>query len=180
MFKVICISGKAQNGKSEVAKWFKYLYEGDGYKVAIVPMARDLKQYLTDYYGFLGVKSELWRNQLQSFGQRVREQVDEDFFATRTFDSICALAENGFQIFIVDDMRYVNELEMIKNFGENVEFIRVNRINFESTLTDIQKLHPSETQLDDYDKWDYTISCESGIDKIQIAVQNIYKVMDNE
>jgi len=180
VFKVICISGKAQNGKSETANWFKYLYEGDGKKVAIVPFARDLKQYLSDYYGFLGVKSELWRSRLQEFGQNVRENVDEDFFATRTFDSICALAENGFEIFICDDMRYVNELEMMKNFGENVEFVRVNRSDFESILTPEQKNHQSEVDLDDYNKWDYYINCESGIENIRCAVKNIYERMNNE
>lgn len=145
--KIITMSGKAEAGKSYTANIIKNYYEDHGISVAIINFAWVLKHLAHDFYDWDGTKSEVGRSILQNLGNAIREK-DKNFFVNSTINIIKALSWD-FDVFIIDDTRYLNEINTIKEQFEctTVKVIRDGHIN---SLTDAQKKHSSETELDDY------------------------------
>lgn len=68
---------------------------------------------------------------------------------------------------VVSDVRFINEIEMIKNLGGKV--IRVDRQNPEQ-IVGFEK-HSSEIELENYNDWDYIIDNNK-------TFQDLYKQID--
>lgn len=153
MKKVILISAKAQNGKTEFANLLKEQLELQGQRVVIMSFAKYIKGYLKDYFGWDGfTKDDSVRTKLQFLGtEKIRQQMNmPNFHVNRVCEDIKVL-EDDFDYFIIDDVRFFNEVYYPKAmFGDSVFDIRINRLNFKSSLSDEQLLHPSETGLDNF------------------------------
>ena len=78
--KVIAISGKAEHGKTYTCNLLKELYEKQGKKVEIVPLALTLKQQATEL-GWNGVKDIKGRTFLQDLGKVLKAYHGGDCFA---------------------------------------------------------------------------------------------------
>jgi phosphomevalonate kinase len=160
MKKIILISGKAGNGKDSVAKIIRDELVAKNQKVIITHYAKHMKDMLTEFYNWDGVKDEWARHKLQWMGtEKIRIAMNKpNFHVYRTCENIDIVQED-FDYFMVADCRFPNEIEYVKKyFGEeNVVSIRVTRLNYESTLTPEAQLHPSETALDDWKDWDYNV-----------------------
>lgn len=157
MKNVILLAGKAQNGKTSSAKLMSEYLESKGYKCATTAFARHLKSIMKDFYGWDGVKTEESRTQMQKLGtEKIREGMNmPNFHAIRTCEDI-KIIEDDFDFVFVDDLRFPNEISIPKEyFGDKVITVRVIRTDFDNGLTKEQQSHKSETQLDDYDEWDY-------------------------
>lgn len=100
------------------------------------------------------------RRFMQRFGTALRREFSEYFWA----DSVLRYRELGDMI--IPDLRYKTELEAIKNKDPENIIIRVNRPGVQ--LMD----HPSETELDDYEGWDYVIENDGTLEDL------LYKVKD--
>jgi hypothetical protein len=74
---------------------------------------------------------------------------------------------------LIPDCRFPNEITAMKNKFDTFA-LRVNRIDFESDLTDEQKQHISETALDNYD-FDYVINTVSDLDRLRDSLKFMYK-----
>jgi hypothetical protein len=153
MKKVILISAKAQNGKTEFAKLLKEQLELKGERVVIMSFAKYIKGYMKDYFGWDGfTKDDSVRSKLQILGtEKIRQQMNmPNFHVNRVCEDIKVL-EDDFDYFIIDDVRFFNEVHYPKAmFGDDVFDIRISRLNFKSSLTDEQLLHPSENDLDNF------------------------------
>lgn len=157
MKRVILLAGKAQNGKTSSADIMCEYLTSKGYKCAKTAFARHLKSIMKDFYGWNGVKTEESRTQMQKLGtEKIREEMNmPNFHAIRTCEDIAIIGDD-FDFIFVDDLRFPNEIEIPKEyFGDKVIVIKVVRTDFDNGLTEEQKSHKSETQLDNYDKWDY-------------------------
>ena len=94
-------------------------------------------------------------------GDKLRA-IDENFLTNRMLEDF-KVYESNFDYVIVSDVRLVHELEYIKNNSKyDVKTMRVNANNSSKYLTLEQKSHHTETELDNYDKFDYII--ENGFD----------------
>ena len=153
---IYLISGKARHGKDTIADII--LNNTNGAKI---PLAKTIKQYAKDYFGWDGKEETKPREFLQRIGTEViREDLnDPDFHVRRTCEDIRVLSK-FFDVFIVPDCRYPNEIEgFIDCFGEdNVTSIRVTRPNFNNGMTEEQNNHKSEISLDNYKNFNYSIS----------------------
>jgi len=157
MKKIILISGKSNNGKSEFTKLIKNKLESQGKKVVVMAFAKYIKMYLKDYFGWDGVtKTEEVRSHLQRLGtDKIRNQMNMSNFHVERVCTDIKVLEDDFDYFILDDVRFHNEIYYTKAmFGNDVITIRVNRINFESPLTLEQQNHSSEVALDNF-RFDY-------------------------
>lgn len=166
------ISGKGRHGKDSTADILMKKLEGKSTKVAI---ARDLKLICSEYLGWDGIKSEDGREMLQQIGtDKIRKEMKWDaFHVHRTYETI-KIIEDYFDYIFVCDVRFKNEIHYLSAmFPEKVVSIKVNRLNFKSPLTLEQQQHESETNLDDFDKFDYYISSHSGLDNLEQAIDNI-------
>ena len=159
MANVVVISGKAGHGKDSLANMLKQKYESQGKRVLITHFADYLKFICREYFGWNGVKDEKGRSLLQYVGTdliRIKHKMP-DFWASTTFRLIEAL-ESEFDVFIIPDTRFKNEIEIFKNSRHSAVAIRVIRGGYRSTLTEEQQNHISETALDDYDFDEYVFA----------------------
>lgn len=155
--KVILISGKAQNGKDTSAGLLAKELVCRGHRSMIVHFADLLKYICKQYFNWDGKKDNKGRFLLQYIGTDVIRKSNPDFFVNH----ISVLLPYLFRVCLVDhiiipDCRFPNEIDVLKQAGFEVIHIRVVRPNFNTSLTDEQQQHPSETALDDVQP-DYTI-----------------------
>lgn len=176
MIKVYALSGKARHGKSTVANAAEKMLQtrhGHG-RVHRLPFAKALKDDIRD----MGFAEEyirdkpLWMRELmQKYGQ-ARRAVDEFHWLNKVTSRIQALAGGLFghnEYVLVDDVRFLNEVSGLRSLAAHspddiqVTVIRVNRIEYsDDTPQDV-----SETQLDDFQDWNWVFNAQSnGVQKL--------------
>jgi hypothetical protein len=173
--KVILISGKARNGKSETAKLLKSKLESQRYSVLISAYG-DLVKFINEkYLGCDNQKNEVNRSNWQHIGDKVREQYP-NYFIDFVIDMV-SIFIGKWDYVIVPDCRFPNEVDAWRNIdGIDYITVRINRFNFESTLTEEQKNHPSETSLDNWN-FDYYINADNNIESLEKEVRLFYKLL---
>ena len=161
--KILCIAGQAEHGKDTFANIFKQQLENINKKVFIIHNADYLKFIATKYFNWDGKKDEKGRRLLQQLGtEKIRSKNPN--FHVESVRRIIELFENDFDYFLIPDVRFPNEISMLKDSFDTMS-VKINRINFENSLTIEQRLHLSETSLNNYD-FDYILEMESGIDNV--------------
>lgn len=146
--KIFAVSGKAQHGKDTFANILYEELTNKGYRVLLTHYADLLKFICKSLFNWNGQKDEKGRHILQYVGTDVVRKERPDYWVEFIVDMIDLFGENWDYV-IIPDTRFPNEVDVLKENFNNVQHIRVVRPNFESTLTDEQKKHPSETSLDD-------------------------------
>lgn len=158
--KVILISGKAQAGKDTAANEFKRLYERDGLRVCIFHYADLLKFYASQYFGWDGMKDEYGRTLLQHIGSDIVRAERPSYWVNHAVNFINVFNKE-FDVMIIPDVRFKNEIEHLVFHAKRAQhycpgpdhqfyYIRVTRPGYNNGLTEQQKRHVSETELDGY------------------------------
>ena len=75
---------------------------------------------------------------------------------------------------IVPDIRLPREIDSVREKFDNVFVIKVNRINFESSLNANEKAHVTEVAMDNYDDIDYIVTN----DTLEELEKDIYKIYE--
>lgn len=172
--KAIVISAKAQHGKDTTAEIFKKIAEDDGKKVLITHYADYLKYICKEWFEWDGVKDDKGRSILQKVGTDLARSNHPNIWVNVIVESLKAFGEE-YDYILIPDCRFPNEIEVMKNNFDTLS-LRVERVDFESKLTDEQKNHISETALDDYD-FDYKISVLSGLEYLEAEVRILYETI---
>ena len=161
--KVIAISGKAESGKDTIAKEIKYLLEEQNYKVMIIHFADVLKFVCRQYFDWDGQKDDYGRSLLQQVGTEMREKNNPNMWVNITKELIRGIGAE-FDWVLVPDTRFKEEINMLNEYFDCTS-IRVLRQDINSYgmasdhinhLTNEQRAHKSECDLDDY-KFDHFI-----------------------
>jgi hypothetical protein len=146
---IIGIHGKARSGKTTAANYliehhgFMRLSFGDALKEAAnlifnIPMA----ELYSDK------KSEFTRDVLQKLGTDCCRALDPDVWVKAMGRKLHDLAKYKPESkIVVDDIRFPNEFELLKEYWFKATVIKVKR-NIDELSTDTQKAHLSETALD--------------------------------
>lgn len=169
--KIIGISGKMHSGKSWVSDRLQSRVPGLRRLSFAAPLKRDIIEM-----GFpqedVTNKPPYMRRFMQEYGQ-ARRAVDPDYWVTRLqHDIITSLREEQLptlfgedeRLFVIDDMRFENEADMLRNLtqrGVRVFLLRLKRKNYDRSNIDGAD-DISETALDDYPEFDLTASIPSG------------------
>lgn len=156
---VIGISGKQQAGKTETVKHLYRCFKGEGKSVTRVTFARLIKQIAMNVFGAT-------KEQVMGTDAQKNEPLDNNFTAReimkqvglffRTLDPLCFVrayklnvAQQFHKDFILtDDVRYPEEVKAIQELGGVV--IRLTR-------NPNADQHETETALDDYEGFDFTL-----------------------
>ena len=146
MTRFICIGGEAMSGKDTTAVILKHVLEDRGYKVLITHYADLLKFICRNYFGWNGEKDEYGRSLLQRIGTDCVRKKNPDFWVDFILEVI-GFFEGEWDYVILPDARFQNELFKIEEAGYKMFYIRVRRLDFDNTLTEEQRRHPSETSL---------------------------------
>jgi len=173
--KIIGFSAKARHGKDSSCLILKRKLEEQGNKVLIVANANYVKYLVATYFGGTYQRTPENRTLWQKFGTELVRNRQPDFWVDTLIDFAKVFGED-YDYFLLSDCRFRNEYTrwMIKGF--DVTSVRVKRLGFENDLTPEQRLHASETSLDNYN-FDYYIKAENGLDKLEIEIDKFIEWM---
>lgn len=166
---IVGVSGKAQAGKDTVGNILVAKY---GF--TRVASADALKRIARNIFGWDAVKDDKGRRFLQDLAMAVRG-YNQDYWINLTLQDIKRhTALNGKEApnFVVTDVRFLNEVEYLKNNGALL--IRVNRPGIK--LLD----HVSETELDNYEGFNFVIENSKTISELEQDIDFIYSRLRNE
>lgn len=193
-FVVIAISGKAQSGKTSSKESLKKLFEEKypDYKVIVKPFAEKLKEIATNVFGWDGDKNLCYketfthnaydfdtltqeliqdegRQLLINIGKKMRE-IRGTVWADYVSKQIIADIKNEVahkKVYIIDDLRFKNELVSLSRFGAKLVTVRINRKE-ELNIDDI-----SEKDLDDYSDWTYYINNNFSLESLDAMLSPV-------
>lgn len=153
--RIFLVAGRSGSGKTDVAKYIKeyYIYKMEesvitGYSKYITPFCMEL----TDWDG-MGVKP---RRDMQIIAAELRK-MDPKFFTRRMIQDM-EYYESKVQNVIVSDCRMPEELDSIYDSFDEVYSIYVINQFGKSNLTLEEQADITETILENYDGFDYTIA----------------------
>ena len=176
--KIICISGKAQHGKSTCAEAMREELEKTTALRVLVTNYGDLLKYIAKaYFNWNGIKDDFGRTLLQETGSKLRK-YRKTFFVDFMIDILSAF-HDSFDVVIIADCRFENEIDSLKREGFDVTSVRIDRGHYTGGLTKKQMRHESETSLDSY-SFDYVIkndfkSSNMYIDECKKLIHEILK-----
>jgi len=172
--KIYLISGKAQHGKDTFSSFLKNIYEKNGKKVIITQLGKYIKYYAREMTGWNLTDEDKPRELLQNLGTNIiREKLKKDsLFIDRMIDDI-EIFSCFYDAIIISDVRLKKEIYNIKKVFPDSISVKVFRSNFESTLTDEQKRHITEIDLDDFNEYDYVIE-NTTLEELEKKAENLY------
>lgn len=157
--KVFLLHGKAQSGKNYCADIMKALCETKGEKVLTIAFADWVKDCLRRYYGVEDYKSEWGRSNITHFATDTCRKNDPDIWARVVATTVKAM-ESEWDIVLIPDWRFENEAEVMERYFPNkVVKVLITRpdVNNVDKMTEKQREHQSETELDNYHFFDYFV-----------------------
>ena len=180
--KVILISGKAQHGKDTFADFFRMVAERYSKKCLTIRYGDMLKFVAKQYYDWNGEKDLAGRTLLQTLGTDIVRKNNENAWVNCVMEIVVGL-KTEFDYVLIPDTRFENEIENWKDINVPSISVRINRYDsnldlFDNKLSTEQKEHPSETALDNYDKFDYIIKNITETD-LQSEAQRIYRELED-
>lgn len=145
---IIFISGKAQSGKTTTAYLLKKNIEMMGDYAVVINYADLLKHICSTYFEWDGKKDKEGRRLLQEVGTDIVRNNDPDFWVdfVRRFVDVFSGTWN---YIIIADCRFKNEISWRNDIDAYCVHMRVLRPGYDNGLTEEQKNHISETDLDD-------------------------------
>ena len=170
--RLFLVAGKAGSGKNEVAIFIKEILKN----TVITSFSKYIKLYTLELTDWDGRDISKPRAELQHMGDRLRA-IDKDFLTKRLLEDIEVYKREGISNVVISDVRLVNEINYFKNKSDlEVITIRVNCDNSKRCLTNQEKCHITETELDNYNEYDYIIENEFN-EELEIQINNILEGM---
>lgn len=176
--RLYVIAGKARHGKDTVALAIKEAYAGK--KIINLGYGSYIKNYAMNISDWDGNEDTKPRDLLQQLGTDViRNKIDKDFFVKRICDDV-KVYSYYFDVIIISDARFPNEVLTPKKLFDNVVTVRVIRPNFETNLSSKEQRHATETALDEFNDYDFEIVNDGTIDELNEKVFDMVKKVEHE
>ena len=179
MIGTIIISGKAGSGKDTVAQFMKEELEKNGKKVLVIHYGDAVKWVLKSFFNWDGKKDIVGRTLLQHVGTDIVRAKYPNFWTDIVVELISAFESyNDFDVALVPDARFPNEIDIALQILDNCIAVRVERHNEDGSewinpdLTENQRTHSSETSLDCY-AFDYIIHNDEGLEVLRESAKTI-------
>lgn len=172
--KIYLMCGKAKHGKDTFSAFLKEEYEKNGQKVIVTQLSKYIKYYAREMTGWNLSEEDKPRELLQQLGTEViREYLKkDDLFIKRMIDDI-EVFSCFYDAIIISDVRLKKEIIDLKEVFPKLISIHINRPNFDNGLTEEQKKHKTEIDLDDYT--DFNVNVENTtLEKLQDTARIIY------
>lgn len=165
---IFVLSGKAKSGKNLIADKIENYYKNK--RCIQISYAFYLKNYVKNIYGWSGSEEDKPRELLQKIGiDLIKNKIDSNLLIRRVCEDI-KVYSYFYDIIIITDARLKDEIEIPKRLFNNVVTIRIDSIYYDKKMTIEQMNHITETNLDNYDKFDYVIN---DFDKLEEILSKI-------
>ena len=165
---IFVLSGKAKSGKNLIADKIENYYKNK--RCIQISYAFYLKNYVKNIYDWNGSEEDKPRELLQKIGiDLIKNKIDSNLLIRRVCEDI-KVYSYFYDIIIITDARLKDEIEIPQRLFNNVVTIRIDRIYYDKKMTIEQMNHITETNLDNYDKFDYIIN---DFDKLEEILSKI-------
>ena len=179
--RIYLLHAHAQSGKDTCAAMMKEEYEKRGKRVIIIAFADYVRMCLDKYYGVKEYKTSEGRTIIQHFATDLVRKNDPTFWG-RTVGDLLRAIEDDFDYAIIPDWRFKDEYtSLASRFAPHIIVqVGIYRPNNEATdnMTEAQRKHQSETELDNYENFDYNISNE--FNKLDKTRKQIIMMINHE
>ncbi len=156
--KIFVIGGKAKTGKNTFGEYLKEELKDYGYKPCVMRITAPLYEYAKKYFAWDGNESTKPREFLQKMGiEVIKEKLGKKDFLIKRLEEDIEILSEYFDAFIITDARLISEFEELKKKYDDVISIKLERHNYDDLLTDEEREHVTEKELDEYDDFDYII-----------------------
>ena len=174
--KLYVIGGKAKNGKNTFAKFIRGELKNYGYQPCVMHLTEPLYSYARNYFEWNEHINEKPREFLQKMGiEIIKEKLGkETFLLDRAIEDIEILS-SFFDTFIIADARLQMEFEYLKDKFDDVVTIKLEREQFDDGLSETEKQHITETDLEKYNNFDYKVK-NSSIYDLKKAAKEIVAI----
>ena len=170
--KIYVLSGKAGSGKTLLSTMIEDIYFKKGKKSISLAYASYLKEYAKNVLGWDGNEDTKPREFLQQVGvELIKTHIDEHMLVNRVVEDV-KVYSYFYDVIIITDARFEDEINYIKDNFENVSVIRVEGKR-ERGLTKDQKEHKTETGLDNFSKYDYVIENDGTVYDLRKKIEKI-------
>ena len=160
--KIFIISGKARSGKNEISKIIEKSYSNK--KCITISFGYYIKDYAKRISDWDGSEETKPRELLQHLGiELVRNKIDKRLFIDRILQDI-EIFSYFYDIIVISDVRLLDEITILKENYPDSTSIRVVRNNYENNLTEEQKNHLTETDLDNFNDFDYIVNNDDNLE----------------
>lgn len=171
-FKLFVLSGKARSGKDTIAKTIENYYKDK--KCITISFGHYIKDYAKRIIDWDGNEETKPREFLQQFGiSLIKEKINDKLFINRILEDI-EIFSYFYDIIIIDDVRLLDEITILKDKYKNLISIRVLRKDYDNKLTNEQKNHITEVDLDKYEDFDYKLTNYNNQDEL---IENVEKIL---
>jgi hypothetical protein len=177
--KIYLLCGKAKHGKDTFSGFLKDTYIKHGKTAIITHLSKYIKYYAREISGWDLSEETKPRELLQQLGtQLIREQLKkENLFINRMIDDI-EIFSYMYDAIIISDVRLKKEIIDLKKVFPELVAIHIYRPNFDNGLTEEQKNHITEIDLDDFNEYDVNIE-NTTIEKLEESAEKIYTEMES-
>lgn len=156
--KIILIAGKAGSGKTYLGEKIVEMAKKKNLRAFQTEFSKYIKLYAWEILDYDG-KSQKPRKFLQDMGSFMREY--DDYFFTRRMVEDFHVYEKYFDLVVISDVRLRREIEEIKKGNNIVKTVKVVNKMPNDILTEEEKNHITEKELENYDNFDYIFLNES-------------------
>ena len=173
--KIFIIGGKAKSGKNTFGELLRDNLKEYGYKPCVMQITEPLYSYARNYFEYDMEKDEKPREFLQKMGiEIIREKLNKPNFLINRLKEDIEILSNFFDTFIITDARLENEFINLKKTYTNVTTIKIERENYYVELSESEKNHITETEIDKFDVFDYKV-INSGYSSLEEQAKEIVK-----
>ena len=152
----------------------KKAYEDNGKKIIVTQLSKYIKYYAREMTGWDLSEETKPRELLQQLGTSViREYLQkDDLFINRMIDDIDVFS-CFYDAIIISDVRLKKEIHDLKASYPNAKVVHIIRPDFDNGLTEEQKKHKTEIDLDDFTDYDVEI-VNTTLEKLEEDAKKLY------
>lgn len=156
--KIYVLAGKAKSGKDLLGKYMKTELDFKGKNACILRLTSPLYEYAKNYFSWDGDEKTKPREFLQEMGiEIIKNQLGKKHFLIDRLCEDIEILKTFFDIFIITDARLIEEFEELKKRYPNTKVIYIKRENYDNLLSEKEKNHITEKELEKYDNYDYIV-----------------------
>ncbi len=169
--KVILIAGKAGSGKTYLGEQIVSYAITKNKRALQTEYSKYIKLYAKEIIGYDGSREKKPRKFLQDLGAFIRFGLKDEHFFTRRMLEDFRVYENYYDLVVVSDVRLEKEIEDIKNSKYDVITIQVKNKESQKNMTEEEKTHQTELELENYSAFDYKLENKENNDLTELAKQ---------